>query len=75
MHGNDDAVLFEEWTGTINNLFSTSLAGAPLETVNLTEEFLYGKFMRIFRHTRVAAKWPDIRSRMDNQIIDIKLIG
>ena len=75
MHGNDDAILFEEWTGTINNLFSTSLAGAPLETVNLTEEFLYEKFMRIFGHTRVAAKWPDIRSRMDNQIIDIKLIG
>lgn len=75
MHGNDDAVLFEEWTRTISNLFSTSLGDAPIEVLNLTEELLYEKFMRIFGHTRIATKWPEIRSRMDNQIIDIKLIG
>jgi Putative amidoligase enzyme len=74
MHGNDDPVLYAEWVGTINNLFSIGKS-VDVSKINLTEEFLYETFRELFGATHISDKWLDIRSRMDNQIIDIKLIG
>lgn len=74
MHGHGDTALYTEWVLAIENLFKIGKT-LDVSTANLTEEFLYETFRELFGHTRIAAKWADIRSRMDNQIIDIKLIG
>jgi Putative amidoligase enzyme len=74
MHGHSDVVLYEEWVRTINNLISLGKV-VKVSEANLTEEFLYETFQELFGHTNIASKWKEIRSKMDNQIIDIKLIG
>jgi len=74
MHGHNDAELYAEWVWTINKLFAVGKE-IDVSVVALTEEFLFETFNELFGHTRIASNWGSIRGQMENQIIDIKLIG
>ena len=74
MHGNSDLQLMAEWLSVIENLFKEGRRVDVCKTV-LDEKEMEESFLRIFSGTRLETQWKAVRASMDNQIIDIKLIG
>jgi len=74
MHGTSDQVLVGQWLDVLEALFAIGKE-IKVDEVELTEEFLHNTFHKLFRGTALAPEWVQIRPKMDNQIIDIKLIG
>jgi hypothetical protein len=74
MHGTSDLVLVTEWLNLINNLFNVGKR-VDVGAISLNKETIKGLFNQVFVGTRLYSEWENIYPKMDNQIIDIKLIG